>query len=531
MQRHWADKLAEKVVGERDEKEKYIFNFGISPSGKMHIGNLRGELVIPSRVRNILRSKGKEVEIKGVFYTQDPFKGKEEQLEQFDDPKEAEKYRGWRLKDVPDPEGCHDNWPEHFNSEFVPYLDEFGIDENSITTSEFYRMEETKELIKKFFKNAERVREVVNEYRKRNPYPEGWIPFKPYCSSCRRIDTTEAVEINFEDENVKYRCDSCGDVGWSDLKEGKLTWRLEWVAFWEVLNVDFEPYGKDHATPGGSRDSCIALAEDFGLNYSTGFAYNWVYWKRGDEVMDMTSSGNVGMAPQEYLEVAQSEILAYLYMSTKPMKEIYFSPESIPDYYRRFDRAEAVYFGEEEARSDKRERNIKRNYELAVEEVPDEKPTRVPYRPCTLVAQLTDDEDRAIDLLKEMEQISEDIPDKEKERIILRLKKVRKWIENYGTEEYLIQVQDDISEETKDNLSESQKNMLGSLADELQKRERSAGGLQSRIYEMREEFDLSSRELFQAIYLSTLGKESGPRAGQLIKAVGQDEVAKLLKEL
>ncbi|MFB6265545.1 MAG: lysine--tRNA ligase, partial [Candidatus Nanohaloarchaea archaeon] len=110
----WADQLAGDILEERGEKDSYVFNSGMSVSGKMHIGNLRGELMIPSRVRHVLENEGKEVSFRGVYYTQDRFKAKDEQLEQFDSREEPEKYEGWRLIDVPDPEGCHDNWVEHF---------------------------------------------------------------------------------------------------------------------------------------------------------------------------------------------------------------------------------------------------------------------------------------------------------------------------------------------------------------------------------------------------------------------------------
>ncbi|MFB6215396.1 MAG: lysine--tRNA ligase, partial [Candidatus Aenigmatarchaeota archaeon] len=523
MQKHWADKLADKVVEERGDKDSYVFNFGMSLSGKMHIGNLRGELTIPSRVEKILKSRGKNASIRGVFYTQDPFKAKKAQLEQFDDPEEAKKYEGWRLKDVPDPEGCHSNWPEHFNSENSPYFEDFGINVDPITTTEFYRMDETKELVRKFLKNKDKVREILNQYRERNPYPEGWIPFVPFCENCKTIRDSTALDIDFDEGKVQYECE-CGDSGWSDIEEGKLTWRLEWSALWHVLDVDFEPYGKDHATPGGSRDSCVALCEEFDLNYPTGFAFNWVYWKRNGEVKDMTSSGNVGMTAKEFLEVSEPEVLVYLYMSTKPMKEIYFSPEDIPDYYRRFDRAERIYFGEDEARSEKRERNIKRNYELTVKTVPDKKPIRVPYGSCVMVAQLTSDKDRALELFKKMEQVPEDLSEEERKNILERLKKAGNWVERYGTEEDLIQVQESIGPDIKDRLSDGQINMLRKLKKELEEREMDVEGIQSRIYEMRDEFELSSGEVFSAIYLALLGEDKGPRAGQLIKALGEERV-------
>ncbi|MCJ7450141.1 MAG: lysine--tRNA ligase [Candidatus Nanohaloarchaeota archaeon QJJ-9] len=531
MQKHWADQLAGKVKDERGDKDSYIFNSGMSISGKMHIGNLRGELAIPSRVKRILEQEGKDVKFYGIYYTQDRFKAKDSQLEKFDDPEEAEKYEGWRLVDVPDPEGCHENWVEHFNSENQPYLPEYGIEVEPLTTTEFYRMDETKELIRKFLENKERVRQVLNEYRDRQPYPEGWIPFDPRCESCNRIDKTDAKEIDFEEDRVRYECKACGDEGWSPIEKGKLAWRLEWSALWEVLDVDFEPYGKDHATPGGSRDSCVALAEEFDLNYPTGFSFNWVYWKREGEVKgDMTSSGDRGITTKAFLDYAEPEVLTYLYLSTKPMKEIYFDPDKLPDYVRRFDRAESIYFGEEEARDEKREENIKRNYELAMLDLPEKSPVRIPYKAACMIYQLVESEDRRVKVAKKLEDVPSQLSEEDRKRVLERIEMAGNWLGEYPVEDFRIEVQEEVSEEARDELSEEELKALKSLGEDLEE-ELSAKEAQSKVYELSDDFDIGAGEAFQSVYLTILGKESGPRAGNLIKAVGQEKVRDLIDQL
>lgn len=532
MFQHWADKVAEDIIEERGDKEKYICNCGMSISGMMHIGNLRGELVLNTAVQKVLNEKGKDTDFKGIYYTQDRFKGKESQLNEFDDPRAAKKYVGLRLIDVPDPFGCHDNWVEHYNSESHPYLKEFGIDVDTITTTEFYRRADTKELVKTFLNNKGRVREVVNRFRERQPYPEGWIPYDALCEECGRIDRTETVDFNLEDEKVKYICRECGAEGWSSLEEGKLAWRLEWAALWHILDVDFEPYGKDHATPGGSRDSCVALCEEFNLNYPAGFGFNWVYLKDGGDIVgEMTSSGKVGLNIKKSLDILEPEVLNYLYVSTKPMKEIYFDPKELPIYYRRFDRAEDIYFGEAEARSEKREKNIKRDYELAMIGLPEKKPLRPSFEACVYAVQLAADRDKVIELLKRMEQLPEDIIEEARELVYARLEKARAWVERFGTDDYLIEIKDEIDTKIRERLTEGQKNILKALQEVISSKDMDASELQQEIYGFKEKYDISAGDIFKAIYLVLLGKESGPRAGQLIKAVGQDEVAELLDRI
>lgn len=531
MFQHWADKIADEIIEERGDKSRYVFNCGMSISGMMHIGNLRGELVLNNTVQKVLNEEGKNTDFKGIYYTQDRFKGKESQLNEFDDPQEAEKYVGMRLIDVPDPFGCHENWVEHYNSESHPYLKEFGIDVDAITTTEFYKMEGTKKLIKRFLRNKDRVRKVVNRFRDRNPYSEDWIPYDALCEECSRIDKTKTLDFDLDEEEVKYYCEECGSEGWSSMEEGKLAWRLEWAALWHVLDVDFEPYGKDHATPGGSRDSCVALCEEFDLNYPAGFGFNWVYLKDdGDIVGEMTSSGKVGLTIKDFLNFSEPEVLNYLYISTKPMKEIYFDPKELPTYYRRFDRAEEIYFGERDARSEKREKNIKRDYELSVIEVADEKPVRPSFEACIYVVQLSNDNDKALQMLRKMDELPENVSSDARETALNRLERARNWINVYGSEDYLIDIMDEVSEEVFESLSDEQIEVLKSLRDVVSTENLEASELQQKIYELKDDHDISAGDVFGAIYLVLLGKDSGPRAGQLIKAVGEEKVLDLLNE-
>ncbi|MDY6761837.1 MAG: lysine--tRNA ligase [Candidatus Nanohaloarchaea archaeon] len=532
----WADQLVGDIRDDRGDTGTYMFNSGMSVSGKMHIGNLRGELVIPSRVRHILEEEDDaDITFRGVYYTQDRFKAKRSQLEQFDDPEEAAQYEGRRLIDVPDPQGCHDSWVEHFNAANAPFLPEFGIDVEPLTTTEFYRMDAAKEVVRLFLQNRERVRDVMNRFRDRNPYPEDWIPFDPLCTECSRIDTTTAVEVDVDAWEVRYECDGCGASGWSGMEKGKLAWRLEWAALWEVLDVDFEPYGKDHATPGGSRDSCVALAEEFDLNYPTGFSFNWVYLKDGDDVREMTSSGDVGITAEEYLEFAAPEVLAFLYLSNRPMTEIYFSPAEMPTHYRRFDRAERVYFGEEDMDDEKRAMNLERTYELAMQDAPDRKPVRVPFDHAAFVAQTVPPdawEQDGIATLQETGHIPADIGDEDTGRVLQRLEHARRWADLHAPDEYVYEFNETVPAAVEDRLSPEQVDAMHELREML----RSTGytgseELEDDLFDLARDADVDVGEFFSAAYLCLLSREEGPRLADFILTRGQDEVLNVLETL
>jgi lysyl-tRNA synthetase class 1 len=166
--RHWIDEIAEWVEEElkkRGKKEVYVFNGGLSVSGLQHIGRLRGEVILPEVLRRILEKKGFKIRQYLTLYTQDPWKGKKEQLKQFKNEEEARRFSGWPLIKVPDPKGCHSNWVEHYWSEFGPYLSEFTDGKIEVVcTHELYKGP-LKEFAKEAITLKDRVRDVINKYR------------------------------------------------------------------------------------------------------------------------------------------------------------------------------------------------------------------------------------------------------------------------------------------------------------------------------------------------------------------------------
>jgi lysyl-tRNA synthetase class 1 len=94
---HWFDRIVEEVSEKlrRRGKAELVFNGGLSVSGLQHIGRLRGEVILVETLRRGLEKRGFRVKQYLTLYTQDPWKGKEEQLRAFADPEEARRYVGW----------------------------------------------------------------------------------------------------------------------------------------------------------------------------------------------------------------------------------------------------------------------------------------------------------------------------------------------------------------------------------------------------------------------------------------------------
>ena len=542
--RHWVEELAEEVERfleerRREGKEEFVFNGGLSVSGLQHVGRLRGEIIIPEVVRRILERRGWRIRQMLTLYTQDAWKGKEPQCAQFPNPEEAcRRYTGWPLIRVPDPKGCHSNWVEHYWADFGPYIPEFTDGRvEVVTTTELYRgrlLEFTRMSIEK----REEIRRVLNKYRGRNPYPPGWIPFEPICANCGRIDSTEALEV--KGDTVVYRCRSCGYTGEAPLTEGKLNWRLEWVGVWWALGVDFEPYGKDHAMPGGSRDSAKELATTvFGFKPPYGTPYEWVAYRDPEtgEETDMSSSDFKGFTPREWLEVAHPEVLRFLYLRVPPMRKVTLSLRDIPNYYNAWYQAERIFYGEESTGDKEQDAHLAKTYLYSLRDwsnVPDRLPAQPPYTHAAILSwllrRLSEEEafEEALKRLQRTGHMPREPTDYDLERLRTLLPKARRWMERYAPPQMRV----DILEEPPSI----------ELPDWVAERMRKAAELLEKLEEWSEEAikdalikateGLSGRErreFYKWFYWLFVGRDSGPRAAPLLSLLDKSFVVKRLR--
>ncbi|MEM0021104.1 MAG: lysine--tRNA ligase [Fervidicoccaceae archaeon] len=534
---HWIYEIAdsvEKRARERGIKE-ITLNGGLSVSGLQHIGRLRGEVLIGEAVRRILEKRGYRVKQLIVLYTQDAWKGKEGQLKQFE-RNEGEKYIGHPLIRVPDPHGCHGNWVEHYWEDFGGVLDKFSDGKIEIVKTTDLYSRELKDVAKEFIEKKELTRSVVNKYRGRNPYPEDWIPIEPICEKCGRIDTTKAVKI--DGEFVEYKCRNCGYQGRTKIDNGKLNWRLEWSGIWKALRIDFEPFGKDHATPGGSRDSCVELARTvLNIEPPIGLPYEWVAIRKDGKEMDMGSSDFIGITPRDWLSIAHPEVLRYIYYFTPPRKRIVIDLEEIPQYYELFYRGERSYFALKEGREmGDEDRYAAENYELSLLGEPPEKlPFQLSYYTAALLVQsLPKDNftEAAMKRLRSSKIIPEELSEFEKKRISEILTKALVWVERIAPEQIKYSISPAIPSEVRSALKF--RDSLIELGKRIISLENwSEDAIKEAMINHTSNMSVDERkEFYREFYIVMLGKESGPRAAPLLSALGKEIVKKkLLEEL
>ena len=134
---------------------------------------------------------------------------------------------------------------------------------------------------------------------------------------------------------------------------------------------------------------------------------------------------------------------------------------------------------------------------------------------------------------EEVEKIKgEPLTGSDKKEIKLRVEYANNWLKVYAPENYKYELQEDSIPKEASNLSNEQKQVLGKVL-EYVKSERNLDGqeLHSKIHEIRKESDIEPKELFSAIYLSFLGKESGPKAGWFLSVLDKGFLEKRLEEV
>ena len=328
----WADKIAADAQGYQ------VVNDSKTPSGRVHVGSLRG-VVIHDVIYRALKYAGKPVKF---MYGADDYDALDT-VPKYLDKEKFKPYLGFPLCNVPSPgEGASD-YAKYFIGEFFEIFEYLGIKPETYFLRDLYRSGQLNFHIDTFLKNAHLVREAYKEVSK-GDRANNWYPFQVICENCGKIATTVVTDYNGSE--VFYTCEpdatnyvkGCGHSGWVSPfnGNGKLPWKVEWVAKWDVLGVTIEMAGKDHSQKGGSRDVANAISRKV-LQKEPPFhsPYEFIL-VNGTK---MSSSKGVGSSAREIADLLPPELLRFLMLSTQPRTVITFAPnyETITRLFRDYD--------------------------------------------------------------------------------------------------------------------------------------------------------------------------------------------------
>ena len=521
----WADELAARVSGPQ------VVNDSKTPSGTVHVGSLRGPVILDVIVR-ALRANGHDTTLLYGVDDLDPM-----DAQALLTPDAIDREMGRPLAYVPDPAGdCHESYARHFAGMFIETFAGLGIHpDRYYWMSDIYPTGAVDPYIRLALDRADVVRDIYRRVANVQ-HAEDWHPLGVICPTCGKVGTT--IVTAWDGERVFFECRAdlvewargCGTSGWISPFGGaaKLPWNLEWAAQWSLFGVTIEPGGKDLSTAGGSRDRSDAIAREvFEREPPLNVPYEFL--NIGGKKMS-TSKGR-GAAAHTIVEVVPPEQLRFLFVRPRPNQAIEFAPEgtdAIPRLFDEFDRYAAATAGREV------KGEIPAGYEATfryalldpdADVAAEAAAFRAPFAHLALLVQIP-----GVDVVAHVES-EKGGPLTARERAILdeRLAAARGWLETYAPDQARLAVRDELPDEAV-ALDDDQRSFLAALADATESSPPTGGDAwQTAIFEAASGLGLPAGRAFAAVYLAFLGRVNGPRAGWLLASLDPTFVADRLR--
>lgn len=504
---NWLNGIVDELVGLHPDGEILIESGG-SPSGEYHLGHMR-ELVICDAILLELRNLGRKA--RHIYFVDDL-----DALRKIpaNIPSNYEKYLGRPLCDIPSPDPKV-SYADYFISGLKKGCESLGIEVEFVRSHEKYRDGFFTEAIEKSLDNIEQIKNILETVSNRK-LGDKWSPIQ--VNKGGYLKKRRYISIDENAKTLKYE-DKDGDTQTISYTSGdvKLDWRIDWSARWWLLGVAVEPFGRDHASAGGSYDTGKEIVEKtFGAKAPLPVKYDFI--NLFGDTKKMSASKGTGLSASEAAAIIPSEVMRYFILNAPPNKLLHFDP--IGGLTRLIDDFAALL-----AKSDKDDRE-KRLIELCTNGM-QSVISSVPFS--HLVASYQSalkDSNKTLEIIDRTEH-SVNVK-KERDIIIKELKFIDKWLNSWAPEEIKFNILDKADEK---KFSQAEKDYLEALAEKIESGpdEPEAEWLHKAIYEFKDQTELESKQLFGTLYKALIGKDSGPRAGWFLSTLPKDWLISRLK--
>jgi lysyl-tRNA synthetase, class I len=532
----WVTRFADEVIAEAERRspgKTIVCASGLSPSGPIHLGNLR-EVMTPHLVADEIRRRGHAVEHILSWDDYDRFRRVPGGI----DPSWAE-HIGKPLTSVPAPPGSScASWAEHFKAAMTASLDELGVQFRGISQTQMYTSGAYRAQILLAMRERARIDAILGRYRtKENPPDDdaSYYPYRPYCGGCGTDDTT-VVAYDDETTEMTYTC-SCGfteTVQLSAYDRGKLVWKVDWPMRWAYEGVHFEPSGVDHQSPGSSFV--------VGGHLVTEIFHGWqpigpMYAFVGISGMAKMSSSRGGVpTPADALEIMEAPLLRWLYARRRPNQsfKVAFDQE-IHRLYDEWDALEKKVSAGTAPPADALAQD--RAVRTATLELP-RTPRPLPYRTLASIVDITTGHDEQT--LRILRDLDPQQPITSLAEVQPRLGRAQNWVNTQLPLDARTRVRDEPDKEMLAGLDDPQRESLRLLLDGLDDNW-SLEGLTTLVYGVPKkmaglppdakptaELKVAQRSFFALLYRLLVGRDTGPRLPTLLLAVGAEKIRMLL---
>lgn len=509
----------EKIIQNLESPQ--VINDSKTPSGRVHVGSLRGVLIHDAVYRAMLANSIDVTYLYGID-DYDPMDGLPA-----DTSENLKQYMGLPLCNVPAPTGSDaTDLADHYIREFLSIFPELGVKAIIYRTRDLYRCGGFNESINAILSKSDVVRQIYANVSN-STKPSNWHPFQVVCEECGRIGTTEVTD--YDGKEVTYECKSnlvtwatgCGYKGKVSPFDGrgKLPWKLEWAAKWHLFAVTVEGAGKDHCTKGGSMDvSSHILSAIFGRTPPVNIPYEF-FLVRGAK---MSSSKGIGTSARDIANFLPPEILRFLMIRTQPKRTVNFSTDLdyIVKLFNEHDRILEKCISQNLTQEDDKL--------LKIFEV-DPGATyykTVNFQLLTALLQLPH-----VDVETEvLSRMNNGFSDTERRILHRRIESATYWLEHFAADEERITLQREIPKSAY-KLTVVQRMFLRKVADRLSTTSENENELQQLIFHIARLTPISQKDAFLAIYIVLLDRKSGPKGGSLLAYLDSAFLKKRFNEL
>jgi lysyl-tRNA synthetase class 1 len=562
----WVSRFADDVIAESERRapgKPVVVASGLSPSGPIHLGNLR-EVLTPHLVADEVRRRGHEVRHLISWDDYDRYRKVPAGVPGVDES--WAEHIGKPLTSVPAPAGsAHPNWAEHFKAQMAAALVEMGVEYDGISQTAQYTSGAYREQVLHAVRHRAEIDAILAQYRtkkapaKQSQKPQdaaeiaaaegsgaageddgsgsgvGYFPYKPYCARCGK-DLTTVTAYDDETTRMAFSC-ACGHEETVLLREfdrGKLVWKVDWPMRWAYEGVVFEPSGVDHSSPGSSfQVGGQIVGPIFGGRQPIGPMYAFV----GISGMAKMSSSKGGVpVPEDALRIMEPQLLRWLYARRRPNQSFKIAFDQ--EIQRLYDEWDALTRKVEEGTALPADQAAyTRAIGTAAGELP-RTPRPLPYRTLASVADITAGAEQQT--LRILSELDPDHPLASLDEVRPRLDRAEAWISTQVPAEQRTVVRAEPDTERLAGLDEEARGGLKLLLDGLDSHW-SLDGLTTLVYAVPKvqaglapdakptpELKVAQRAFFALLYELLVGRDTGPRLPTLLLAVGQPHVRTLL---
>jgi lysyl-tRNA synthetase class 1 len=497
----WLDQIIEELIARHPEGELLVESGG-SPSGTYHLGHMR-ELVTCDAIVLGLRRKGREA--RHIYFVDDL-----DALRKIpaNIPATWEQYLGIPVCDVPAPDGGEESYADYFLQGLVDSCKALRVEVEFVRSHPKYRSGWFVPAIELCLERIPQIRKTLEIISNRK-LDEQWTPIQVLEDG--RLKNRTFVSIDKEAKVVKYKDVSGNErTAHYDKGEVKLDWRLDWPARWWQLHVQVEPFGREHASAGGSYATGAQIMKDvYNAEPPLPVPYDSIHMV-GD-TKKMSASKGTAISAMEGVQIMPAEAIRYFILRSALNKPLIFDP--VDGVVKLMDEFAALI-----AKPDKTEGEERLLYAATRGNEP--VVSRVPFSHLVASYQASlKDADKTLEVIKRTEY--RETAETDADIIRNELKFIDAWLQKRAPEDVKFELASQASEA---DFTGQEVAFLKALAEKIAQASADADGawFHNVIYGFRESMGLQPKDMFTTLYRVLISKTSGPRAGWFLSILPRD---------